>query len=230
MRLLDIGCGWGSMAMHAAEHYGAQVLGVTISEQQHELARKRVAAAGLESQVEIRFQDYRDIPDEAFDRVSSIGMFEHVGERRLGEYFDKIDSLLVPGGRLLNHAINRSVQQKRARVDPDGFMARYVFPDGELLESGQVVSAINQSGLEVRHLESLREHYAHTLRHWVARLESNWDEAVRLTSLGRARVWKLYMAASAAGFESGEFNLTQILAVKPEDGNSHMPVRQYWKP
>lgn len=229
MRLLDIGCGWGSMAIHAAQHYGAEVVGVTISQEQHELARKRVALAGLDGQVEIRLQDYRDIPDAQFDRVSSIGMFEHVGEKRLGTYFEKIDSVLVPGGRVLNHAINRTVQQKRARVDPSGFMARYVFPDGELLESGQVVSAMNQSGLEVRHLESLREHYALTLREWVARLEDNWDKAVQLTSVGRARVWRLYMAASAEGFSSGELNLTQILGVKPEKGVSQMPLRQYWQ-
>ncbi len=228
MRLLDIGCGWGSMAIHAAQNYGAEVVGVTISEQQYELARKRVAVAGLEGRVEIRLQDYRDIDDLPFDRVSSIGMFEHVGEKRLSDYFGKVESLLVPGGRLLNHAINRTQRQRRARVNPSGFVGRYVFPDGELLESGQVVSAMNHNGLEVRHLESLREHYALTLREWVARLEENWASAVQLTSLGRARVWRLYMAGSAEGFSSGEFNLTQILGVKPDNGSSYMPLRQHW--
>lgn len=228
MRLLDVGCGWGSMAIHSALHYDVEVVGVTISEQQYELACKRVSIAGLEGKVEIRLQDYRDIDDRPFDRISSIGMFEHVGEQRLRDYFDKMEALLVPGGRLLNHAINRNVQQKRARVNPSGFVGRYVFPDGELLEPGQVVSAMNQSGLEVRHLESLREHYALTLREWVARLEDNWDQAVRHTSVGRARVWRLYMAGSAEGFSSGEFNLTQILGVKPSLGSSHMPLRQHW--
>lgn len=228
MRLLDIGCGWGGMVLHAAERYGVRAVGVTISAQQHELATKRVAEAGLVDRVEIRLQDYRDIADGHFDAISSIGMFEHVGEKRLTEYFDKIHSLLVPEGRLLNHAINRSAPARHGRIDPDGFMGRYVFPDGELLESGQVVSSINASGMEVRHVESLREHYALTLRHWVRRLEKNWDEAVALTSVGRARVWRLYMAASAVGFEANDLNVTQVLATKTTDGTSGFALRPHW--
>ncbi len=226
MRLLDIGCGWGSMAIHAARNYGVDVVGITISREQQELAAKRVALAGLADHIEIRYQDYRDIDDDPFDAVSSIGMFEHVGERRLAEYFGQIHSLLVPGGRVLNHAINRSIEQAQARVDPRGFVGRFVFPDGELLETGQVVSAMNRSGLEVRHVDSFREHYALTLREWVKRLEERWTDAVRLTSPGRARVWRLYMAGSALGFETNEFNLTQILGVKSLGGGaSAMPLR-----
>jgi len=228
MRLLDIGCGWGGMALHAATHYGVTAVGVTISREQQELALQRISAAGLDHQIEIRLQDYRDINDEPFDAISSIGMFEHVGMSRLAVYFDKVNDLLVPGGRFLNHAINRPVDQRRGRIDPNGFMARYVFPDGELLEVGQIATAINRSGLEVRHIESLREHYALTLREWVRRLEDNWDEAIRLTSPGRARVWRLYMAAAAIGFETNNLNLTQILATKTSDGMSGVELRPEW--
>jgi len=228
MRLLDIGCGWGGMVLHAAEHYGVKAVGITISEQQQEFAKERVLAAGLGERIEIRLQDYRDVVDGPFDAVSSIGMFEHVGEKRLSAYFGNIQRLLVPGGRLLNHAINRAVPTRRTRIDPQGFMGRYVFPDGELLEVGQIASAIDCNGLEVRHVESLREHYAVTLRHWVRRLEENWDEAVELTSVGRARVWRLYMAASAIGFESAELNVTQVLAVKAAGGVSGLGLRPEW--
>jgi len=228
MRLLDIGCGWGSMVIHAAEHYGVDAVGVTISNEQRLLAQQRVNEAGLAGRVQIRLQDYRDVSDRPFDAISSVGMFEHVGQKRLAAYFGKIESLLLPGGRLLNHAINRSVTARSSRIDPNGFMGRFVFPDGELLEAGQVVSAINSHGLEVRHMESLREHYALTLRHWVGRLEENWEEAVGLTSAGRARVWRLYMAGAAIGFESNELNLTQILATKSVDGSSRLGLRPHW--
>ena len=229
MRLLDIGCGWGGMVMHAAQHYGVDAVGITISQEQYELASKRVAEAGLAGQIEIRLQDYRDVVDGSFDAISSIGMFEHVGQKRLSLYLDQVFGLLKPGGRLLNHAINRSTTVRDGRIDTDGFMGRYVFPDGELLEAGQVVSAINASGLEVRHVESLREHYALTLRNWVRNLEQNWDEAVALASLGRARVWRLYMAAAAIGFETNELNLTQVLAAKTTTGVSGLELRPIWE-
>ena len=228
MRLLDIGCGWGEMVIHAAKVYGVKAVGVTISQEQLELAEKRVAAAGVSDMVELRLQDYRDIADGPYDAISSIGMFEHVGAKQLGAYFGNVEALLRPGGRLLNHAINWGVDIGRSNIDPNGFMARYVFPDGELLEPGQVVSAINKTGFEVRHLESFREHYARTLRFWVDSLEENWDEAVRLTSPGRARVWRMYMAASAVAFESNALTLTQILATKTVDGESTMPLRIDW--
>jgi len=228
MRLLDIGCGWGGMVIHAAQKYGVDAVGVTISREQANLATERVAGAGLASKVEIRLQDYRDVHDGPFDAISSIGMLEHVGERRLGEYFGQIESLLVPGGRLLNHAINRSDENGRSRIDPKGFMAHYVFPDGELLGGGQVITAINQCGLEARHMESLREHYGTTLRRWVSNLDDNWDRAVELTTLGRARVWRLYMALSAVGFEAGGLNLTQVLAVKPDNGSARFDRSPHW--
>ena len=178
--------------------------------------------------MEVRLQDYRSVSDGPFDAVSSIGMFEHVGKKQLGHYFNRIATLLAPGGRLVNHAINRSTPQSRSRITPNSFMARYVFPDGELLEPGQVVSAVNASGLEVRHLESLRDHYGLTLRRWVGNLEANWDEAVRLTSLPRAKIWRLYMAGSALAFEANEVTVAQIIATKTIDGDARFPRRPDW--
>jgi cyclopropane-fatty-acyl-phospholipid synthase len=223
MRLLDVGCGWGGMAMHAAEHYGVRAVGVTLSRHQHDLASKRVAEAGLAEHVEIRFQDYRDVDDGPYDAVSSIGMFEHVGLARLRDYFDVLFKLLPPTGRLLNHAISRP--WGRSRFDRHSFIERYVFPDGELHEVGSVVSAMQQQGFEVRDVHSLREHYAKTLRHWVANLEARWDEAVALAGAPRARVWRLYMAGSAVNFEEARTNVHQVLAVKPgPQGDSGMPL------
>jgi len=161
LRLLDVGCGWGSMAMHAASHYGARVVGVTISHEQYELANERVKEAGLDDRVEIRLRDYRDLRGETFDAISSIGMFEHVGTKRIAEYFGVLRGLLRPTGRLLNHAIS-SVGGSRLR--PRSFVGRYVFPDGELIDVADVVAAMERAGFEVRHVESLREHYARTLR------------------------------------------------------------------
>jgi cyclopropane-fatty-acyl-phospholipid synthase len=225
MRLLDVGCGWGGMAMHAAEHHGVRAVGVTLSRRQAELAEKRVAEAGLSKDVEIRVQDYRDVTDGPYDAISSIGMFEHVGEARLGEYFDRLRALVRPQGRLLNHGISRPSGQ-RARLPSRSFINRYVFPDGELHDVGRVVSLVQTSGFEVRHVETLREHYALTLRRWVANLEANWDEAVDEVGEGRARVWRLYMAGSAANFEAGRTLVHQVLAVPAtEDGRSGMPLR-----
>jgi len=224
MRLLDVGCGWGSMAMHAAEHHGVEAVGVTISRRQAELATERVKAAGLEGKVEIRVQDYRDVDDGPYDAISSIGMFEHVGEARLAEYFGRLHHLLRPEGRLLNHGISRP-PGRRARFARASFIDRYVFPDGELHEVGRVVSSIQEQGFEARHLESLREHYALTLRRWVANLEASWDEAVAQVGAGRARVWRLYMAASAKNFEAGRTQIHQVLAVRSDGGRSGLPLR-----
>ncbi|MET9214733.1 MULTISPECIES: cyclopropane-fatty-acyl-phospholipid synthase family protein [unclassified Nocardia] len=228
MRLLDVGCGWGSMAMHAASTYGARVVGVTISGAQVDLARRRVAEAGLSGSVEIRLADYRDLRGEEFDAISSIGMFEHVGSRRAAEYFDTLRALLHPRGRLLNHAISSpggSTMRNRS------FIGRYVFPDGELLDVGEVVLAMERAGFEVRDVESLREHYARTLRQWVANLENGWEQAVSLVGEGRARVWRLYMAASALGFEDGGLGIHQVLGVVPEArGEAAMPpTRRLWE-
>jgi cyclopropane-fatty-acyl-phospholipid synthase len=226
-RLLDVGCGWGSLAMYAAERYGVQVVGVTISGEQAALARERVAEAGLEHLVEIRVQDYRQIDDSPFDAISSIGMAEHVGGKRYRAYADILHRLLKPGGRLLNHQISRRPVRSEGEYRMDPFIDRYVFPDGELAPVGSTVSLLEEAGFEVRDVESLREHYALTLREWVANLEAHWDEAVKLTSPGRARVWRLYMAASAVGFEKNTMGVNQVLAVRTGgDGRSGMPLRR----
>jgi cyclopropane-fatty-acyl-phospholipid synthase len=226
-RLLDVGCGWGSLALHAARHYGAQVVGVTLSREQAEFARKRVADAGLSTQVEIRLQDYREVRDEPFDAISSIGMFEHVGASKMTEYFGRLHGLLTPTGRLLNHAISSVGGSRMAR---NSFIGRYIFPDGELIDVGQVSLAMERAGFEVRDVESLREHYAKTLHAWVHNLESGWDAAVAEVGERRARVWQLYMAASANGFEDGGISIHQVLGVRPDaSGNSAMPLtRKGW--
>ncbi len=231
MRLLDIGCGWGSMAMHAAQHHGVHAVGVTVSSRQAELAEKRVFEAGLADRVEIRLQDYRDVHDGPFDAISSIGMFEHVGKSQLATYFANCYALCKPGGRMLNHAIARPAAKRsllhnvRPRFARDSFVDRFVFPDGELQEVGTVVTSMQLEGFEVRHEESLREHYALTLRQWVANLERNWDAAVSDAGAGRARVWRLYMAASAVNFEDANIQVHQVLGVKPDGGRSGMPLR-----
>jgi cyclopropane-fatty-acyl-phospholipid synthase len=224
MRLLDVGCGWGSMAIHAAVHHGADVVGITISEAQADLARDRVEAAGVTGRVEIRVQDYRDIDDGPFDAISSIGMFEHVGEQQMAEYLTDLHRLLRPGGRILNHAISRPDPDAPSGISPRSFMGRYIFPDAALLEVGTVVTAMQRVGLEVRDVQSLREHYARTLRAWVASLEASWDDAQRLVGPGRARVWRLYLAGCALGFEAGRTSIHQVLAVRArKDGRTGVP-------
>lgn len=232
-RLLDIGCGWGSMVHHAALMYGVEAVGVTLSHEQAEWARARLEADGLSDKVEIRVQDYRDIHDGPFDAISSIGMFEHVGAARLVEYFNQLYTLVKPGGRVLNHAIARP-PGSRPRLARRGFADRYVFPDGELHEVGTVISKLQDSGLEVRHEENLREHYAFTLRAWVKNLEDRWEEAVADVGLARARIWRLYMAGSALGFEDGRIQVHQVLATRPNVEGlrdvSSMPLRPDWNP
>jgi len=228
MRLLDVGCGWGGMVMHAAQHHGVKAVGVTLSRNQAEWARQAVKDAGLDDRVEIRVQDYRDVHDGPFDAISSIGMFEHVGAAKLDEYFNALYALVRPGGRLLNHGISRPAQHGgggRARFAHRSFIDRYVFPDGELHEVGSVVSRIQAAGFEARHVESLREHYALTLRAWVRNLEAAWDQAVDDAGAGRARVWRLYMAASAVNFEDNNTQIHQVLAVRDEGGVSGLPLR-----
>ncbi|MEY2453774.1 MAG: cyclopropane-fatty-acyl-phospholipid synthase [Acidimicrobiaceae bacterium] len=227
-RLLDVGCGWGGMALHAAEHHGVHAVGVTVADRQADLASKRAADAGLVDHVEIRNQDYRLVDDGPFDAISSIGMFEHVGEARLAEYFGHLFELLQPGGRLLNHGISRPPGEE-ARFSRNSFIDHYVFPDGELHEVGRVVSIMQAAGFEVRHVESLREHYAMTLRQWVANLEENWDDAVGLVGVARARIWRLYMAGSAINFEANRSQIHQVLGVKPAGVRSEMPLRPDWE-
>ncbi len=227
MRLLDVGCGWGSLALHAASRHDARVVGVTISRQQAEHARTRVAEAGMSDRIDIRLQDYRELGNETFDAIASVGMFEHVGAARLAQYFDTLYGLLVSGGRLLNHAISAA---NGSRLGRRSFAARYVFPDGELIDVGEQQLAMERSGFEIRDVESLREHYAQTLRCWVANLEADWDRAVSLVGAGRARVWRLYMAATAVGFEDGGVSIHQVLGVRTaSDGTSGMPrTRAGW--
>ncbi|HET6360129.1 cyclopropane-fatty-acyl-phospholipid synthase family protein [Streptomyces sp. NBC_00885] len=225
-RLLDVGCGWGSMAMHAAREYGVQVTGITLSREQAAFARKRIAEEGLTDRIEIRVQDYRDVRDGPYDAISSIGMAEHVGQVRYHQYAEQLFSLLEPGGRLLNHQIARPPEENESAYHVDEFIDRYVFPDGELAPLGRTVTSLEAAGFEVRDVEAIREHYALTLRRWVANLEADWDQAVRHSSPGRARVWRLYMAACAISFERNKIGVNQILAVKtPGSGASGLPLR-----
>ena len=212
-RLLDVGCGWGSMAIHAARHHDADVVGVTISDEQAALARRRVAEAGLGDRVEIRVQDYRRVDDGPFDAISSIGMAEHVGAKRMDGYFAVLRSLLRPRGRVMNHAI---ASFGGSRLSRSSFVGRYIFPDGELLDLGDTVRSMHGAGLEVRDVENLREHYALTLRAWVANLEDRWDEAVELVGERRARAWQLYMGGSVNGFEDAGLQLFQTLGVRDD--------------
>ncbi|AJE41049.1 SAM-dependent methyltransferase [Streptomyces nodosus] len=226
LRLLDVGCGWGSMAVHAAREHGVSVVGVTLSQEQAVYARKRVADEGLTDRVEIRVQDYRDVADGPYDAISSIGMAEHVGAERYLEYARDLHALLKPGGRLLNHQIARRPQRDESSYSVDPFIDAYVFPDGELAPIGTTVTQLERAGFEVRDVESLREHYALTLRRWVANLEAHREQAERLAGPGRARVWRLYMAASALSFERNRIGVNQVLAVRtPEPGASGVPLR-----
>ncbi|MEU8959752.1 cyclopropane-fatty-acyl-phospholipid synthase family protein [Streptomyces sp. NPDC048518] len=226
MRLLDVGCGWGSMAIHAAREHGVNVVGVTLSQEQAAYARKRIAEEGLTDRIEIRVQDYRDVRDGPYDAISSIGMAEHVGAERYLEYAHDLYALLKPGGRLLNHQIARRPQADESAYSVDEFIDAYVFPDGELAPVGSTVGLLERAGFEVRDVEAIREHYALTLRRWVANLEAHWPEGQRLTSPGRARIWRLYMAASALAFERNRIGVNQVLAVKTrENGTSGLPLR-----
>ncbi|MHB1594060.1 MAG: class I SAM-dependent methyltransferase [Streptosporangiaceae bacterium] len=230
MRLLDVGCGWGGMVMHAARHYGVRALGVTLSEQQALWAQKAIKEAGLEDLAEVRHLDYREVTESGFDAVSSIGLTEHIGKAQLPGYFRFLYDKLVPGGRLLNHCITRPDNTGPAAVT-EGFIFRYVFPDGELEGPGYLMSQMNDAGFEIRHEENLREHYALTLAHWCANLDAHWDEAVAEVGEGTARVWRLYMAGSRLGFEQNVVQLHQMLGVKlTANGGSGMPLRPDWEP
>jgi cyclopropane-fatty-acyl-phospholipid synthase len=229
-RLLDVGCGWGGMVMHAARHYGVKALGVTLSEQQALWAQKAIKEAGLEDLAEVRHLDYREVTETGFDAVSSIGLTEHIGKAQLPGYFSFLASKLKPGGRLLNHCITRPDNHGKASVR-GGFIFRYVFPDGELEGPGYILSAMHDNGFEVRHQENLREHYALTLAAWCANLDAHWDEAVAEVGEPIARVWRLYMAGSRLGFDRNVIQLHQVLGVKlDEDGESSMPLRPDWEP
>ena len=225
--LLDIGCGWGGLIMHAADHYGTECVGITLSVPQGMVARERLHEAGLNGRCRVEVSDYRDTDHyRLYDRIVSVGMFEHVGEAHLSEYFQRAWNLLRPGGVFLNHGIAHSATYRRRGPS---FVDRYVFPDGELVPICTSLRAAEQSGFEVRDVESLREHYALTLRHWVRRLEAHQEEACRIASDSTYRIWRLYMAGSAHGFRSGRLNVYQTLLAKPSFGQSGLPLtRDDW--
>ncbi len=227
MRLLDIGSGWGGMVRHAVREYGVTAVGVTLSREQAAWAQQAIKEQGLDDRAEVRHGDYRDIAETGFDAVSSIGLTEHIGVKNYPTYFSFIQDKLRPGGRLLNHCITRP--DNRARAMPGQFIDRYVFPDGELTGSGRIITEIQNVGMEVRHEENLREHYALTLKGWCHNLVENWDACVAETDEGTAKVWGLYMAGSRLGFERNEIQLHQVLAVRPaEDGDASFPLRPDW--
>ena len=213
-RILDVGCGWGSFAIHAATNYGVRVLGVTLSEQQVKLGRERVREAGLEDRIELRLADYRELGGEQFDAISSIGMVEHVGEERIDLYMRTLHGLLRPGGRLLNHGIAKL--DDFDTKDEGAFSERFVFPDGVPLPLSRIAAAMERTGLVVGHVEGFPEDYARTLSYWIDSYESRYDEAVRVAGAERARVWKLYLRAARAGFTTGWASVYQVLARKPE--------------
>lgn len=228
MRLLDVGCGWGGMVRHAAREYGVKALGVTLSRQQAQWAGEAIEREGLSGIAEVRHLDYRDVPIEEYDAVSSIGLTEHVGLANYHAYFSGLRARLRPGARLLNHCITRS--DGRASSRPGAFIDRYVFPDGELASPGRVVTAVHDAGLEVKHAENLREHYALTLAAWCRNLVANWDQCVAEVGEARARVWGLYMAGSRLSFEQNKLQLHQVLAVRTAaGGNASFPLRPDWR-
>ena len=225
MRLLDVGCGWGGMVRHAAEHYGVKALGVTLSAEQAEWAQQEIKRQGLEHLAEVRHGDYRDVTEGEFDAVSSIGLTEHIGVGNYPAYFSFLRDRLRPGGRLLNHSITRpdNIHEPRVR---GGFIDRYIFPDGELTGAGGMIVALQNAGLEMRHEENLREHYARTCAAWGANLTANWDAAVAEVGEATARIWGLYLAGSSLGFDKRQIELHQVLAVRPDErGRSDYPLR-----
>ena len=219
-RLLDIGCGWGSLMLHAVANYGVRATGVTLSGPQAALARERAAQQGLADRVEIRAADYRELDGRQFDKIASVGMYEHVGRSELVEYVRTAHDLLAPGGLMLNHGI---VRLDARPPDPKTFIARYIFPDGELHPVADLIGALQSTGLEVRDVESLREHYPLTLRNWVANLRARHDEAVAIVGPERTRTWDLYMVGSAQAFEAAEIGVYQVLATRL-DGAHRLPL------
>ncbi|WP_121256469.1 class I SAM-dependent methyltransferase [Nocardioides ferulae] len=226
-RLLDVGCGWGGMVRHAAKHYGVRALGVTLSREQASWAKEAIDVEGLGNLAEVRHSDYREVLETGFDAISSIGLTEHIGVRQYPAYFGFLRDHLKPGGRLLNHCITRPHNR---RHETGAFIDRYVFPDGELIGSGTIVTAAQDAGFEVMHTENLRQHYALTLAAWCRNLVEHWDDCVAEVGEGTARVWGLYMAGSRVAFERNEIQLHHVLAVNTtSDGNDgDFPLRPTW--
>jgi cyclopropane-fatty-acyl-phospholipid synthase len=228
MRLLDVGCGWGGMVRHAVKHYGVTALGVTLSAQQARWGAKAIAEDGLADAAEVRHLDYRDVTETGFDAVSSIGLTEHIGVKNYPAYFRFLRSRLRDGGRLLNHCITRT-DNRHPGIERAGFINRYVFPDGEITGAGTVIAAMQDQGLEVRHVEDLREHYAMTTRDWSRNLSAHWVEAVAEVGIGTAKVWGLYLAGSRLSFERNSIQLHQVLGVRVgPHGDAQMSLRPTW--
>ena len=226
MALLDIGSGWGGMVRHAVKHYGVKAIGVTLSQEQALWAEDAIKRDGLEDVAEVRFGDYRDIAETGFDALSSIGLTEHIGVKNYPAYFGFMRSKLVPGARVLNHSITRWTNKN---IQTGAFIDRYVFPDGELIGSGKIISEMQEAGLEVRHEENLREHYAMTCAAWSRNLVEHWDECVAEVGEGTAKVWGIYLAGARIGFEWNEIQLHQVLGVLPhDDGTADFPLRPTW--
>jgi cyclopropane-fatty-acyl-phospholipid synthase len=233
-RFLDVGCGWGALIMHAAAKHGVRALGITLSAAQARLVRERIAAAGLQDRCRVEIRDYRELPPDAeFDKIASVGMVEHVGVPKLPVYFGALYRALAPAGLLLNHgivsltdAMPRTWKQRAGdRLwKRNAFIEQYVFPDGKLGPLQAVIGAAEGSGFETRDVESLREHYVLTLRHWVRRLSDHAQEAIALVGERTYRTWRLYMSASAQAFDSGQINIVQTLLAKPQAGRSNLPL------
>ncbi len=222
-RLLDIGCGWGALVVRAAQEFGAEVVGVTLSRLQCEEGKRRIEQAGLAGRATIELRDYRELDGEPFDKIISVGMFEHVGRPNLPAYFKKAFALLRPGGLFLNHGIaEQNAGRPGGKVT--GFMGRFIFPDGELVAVGDALAIAERCGFEVRDVENLREHYARTLRCWLANLQANKEEAVASTDEQTYRAWRLYIAASAQGFTIGRLGVFQSLLAKAPDGRVNLPA------
>ena len=234
-RFLDIGCGWGALLIHAVTHYHVHALGITLSEEQAAVARERIAEAGIDAFARVEVRDYRQLnPYVRYDKIASVGMVEHVGLQRLPEYFDAVFHALEPGGLFLNHGIISLADARphglldlvwRRLWRRDAFIRKYVFPDGDLVSAASVIAAAESQGFETRDVESLREHYVTTLRHWVHRLETNEPEAVALVGEPTYRVWRLYMSAAAHGFRCGRIGVIQSLLAKPDArGSVDVPI------
>ncbi|MCW5605337.1 MAG: class I SAM-dependent methyltransferase [Burkholderiales bacterium] len=225
-RFLDIGCGGGALLLWAAQHYGVRATGITLSRNQHEYAQSRIRALGLEDRCEARLLDYRDLPeDDPYDKIASVGMFEHVGRQNLPLYFAKIYRLLKPGGAVLNHGITlNSPDQDELGSDIGEFIDEYVFPGGELVHVSEVIAGMSAQGLECHDTENLRPHYAKTLWHWVERLDAHREAALAEVGEKNYRIWRIYMAGSAHAFERGWMSVYQILASRADDGECPFPL------
>jgi len=226
-RLLDIGCGWGALIRWAAQHHGVAAHGITLSREQRAYCQSGIDAAHLQDQVTVELRDYRDLPSEThYDKIVSVGMFEHVGLKNLPRYFTIARKLLKPGGLFLNHGITHD-EAGWGKSDSTRFINRYVFPDGELDTVSNIQKVMENSGYEILDVESLRPHYARTMRHWVRRLETQRVKAKQLVQQSVYRIWHLYMAACALEFEKGGTGVYQILAANRDDCNATIPWNRW---